>query len=83
MSILALLLVSSMAGSYASAEEAKRLASILAQVAWRREVERISSRELTATWQVAEAYNEALAETRAKPSDRVLAGIKVQPADLF
>lgn len=63
-------------------KRSQRLASILAQIDWRREVDRISRRELIATRQVVEAYNEALAEARAKSGDRV-AGNRMQPADLF
>jgi hypothetical protein len=54
-----------MAGIRAGLEEAQRLASILAGIDWRREVDVISRRELAATRQVVEAYNEALAEARA------------------
>ena len=72
-----------MAGPYASAEEARRLASILAGVDWRREVDRISRRGLTATRQIVEAYNEALAGARAKWGDKALAGSGMRPADLF
>jgi hypothetical protein len=54
-----------MAGPYAGLEEARRLASILVGIDWRREVDVISRRELAATRQVVEAYNEALAEARA------------------
>jgi hypothetical protein len=72
-----------MAGPYASVEEARRLASILAGIDWRRDVDLISRRELTATRRVVEAYNEALAEVRARSGDRALAGRGRQPADLF
>jgi hypothetical protein len=71
-----------MAGPYSEIKRSQRLASIPAQIDWRREVDRISRRELTATRQVVEAYNEALAEARAKSGDRV-AGNRMQPADLF
>jgi hypothetical protein len=63
-----------MAGSYSDIKRSQRLASILAQIDWRREVDRISRRELTATRQVVEAYNEALAEARGGGGDRVTSG---------
>ena len=72
-----------MAGPYASAEEARRLASILTGIDWRRDVDRISRRELTATRQVVEGYNKALTESKARSGDRALAGNGMQPADLF
>jgi hypothetical protein len=53
-----------MAGPYPSVEEARRLASILAQVDWRRDADALSRRELAATRQVVEAYNQALADSR-------------------
>ncbi len=72
-----------MAGPYSSVEEARRLVSVLAQIDWRREVDVISRRELAATQQVVKAYNEALAEARARSGDRAMAGNRIQPADLF
>jgi hypothetical protein len=72
-----------MAGPYPSLEEARRLASILAQVDWRRDADALSRREVAATRQVIRAYNEALEEARAKGGDRALAGGGKQPSDLF
>lgn len=72
-----------MAGPYPSVEEARRLASILAQVDWRRDADALSRREVAATRQVIAAYNEALAGARAGGGDRALVGGSMQVADLF
>jgi hypothetical protein len=56
------------ASLYASVEETRRLASILAQIKWRRPIEAISKREMEATRKVIRGYNQALAEV--KPCDR-------------
>jgi hypothetical protein len=72
-----------MARSYSNIKRSQRLASILAQINWRREVDQIPRRELTATRQVVEAYNEALASARARSGDRALAGRGMEPANLF
>ena len=72
-----------MAGPYPSVEETRRLASILAQVDWRRDADALSRREVAASQQVIQAYNEALEEARAKGGDRALAGSGKQPASLF
>ena len=72
-----------MAGPYASVEEARRLASILALVDWRRDVDMASRREVAATKRVIAAYNQFLAKARARGEDMVLSGSGMQPADLF
>jgi hypothetical protein len=68
---------------YSSVAEARLLASILAQIDWRRPTEAISRREMEATRQVIKGYNEALVEVMARSGDRALAGSFMQPADLF
>ncbi len=68
---------------YSSAAEARILASILAQIDWRRPTEAISRREMEATRQVIKSYNETLAEAKARKGDRALAGSFMQTADLF
>jgi hypothetical protein len=59
-------------------QEVRDLASILAQIDWRRPTEAISRRELTVTRQVVEAYNEALVEATSRSGDRALAGSFMQ-----
>ncbi len=58
-----------MAGPYANVKEARRLASILASIGWRREVDMISRRELAARQQVVGAYYAALAEASCGRGD--------------
>jgi hypothetical protein len=72
-----------MAGPYSSIDETRRLASVLADIDWRREPDALSRRELAASRQIIEAYNQALAEARARSGDRALLGAKIQPTDLF
>jgi hypothetical protein len=72
-----------MAGPYSSIDEARRLASVLAEIDWRREPDALSRRELAASAQIIEAYNQALAEARARAGDRAAAGKRMEPADLF
>jgi hypothetical protein len=72
-----------MAGPYSSIDEARRLASVLADIDWRREANMVSRRELAASAQIIQAYNQALAEARAKSGDRTMAGKGMDSADLF
>jgi hypothetical protein len=72
-----------MAGPYTSIDEARRLASVLAEIDWRREPDALSRRELAASRQIIEAYNQALAEAHARSGDRAMAGKGMQPVDLF
>ncbi len=58
--------------------ETEGLASILAQIDWRRPTEAISRREMEATRQVIKSYNEALAQAKAREGDRVLTGSGMQ-----
>jgi hypothetical protein len=72
-----------MAGPYTSIDEARLLASVLAEIDWGREPDALSRRELAASAQIIEAYNQALAEARARLGDRAAAGKAMDPADPF
>jgi hypothetical protein len=72
-----------MAGPYSSIAEARRLASVLVEIDWRREPDALSRRELASSAQIIEAYNQALAEARARSGDRAAAGKAMEPADPF